>query len=57
MGEGKIKMEELSGWRCELFGMGEGMTYRPVVGCVPNRFWRVMQYLIFGNKWVKEKPT
>ena len=24
-------------------------------GKVPNWFWRTMQYLILGNRWVKEK--
>ena len=44
-----------SEWRCELFGLGkEGIVWNPAEGNVPNRFWRVMQYLFFGNKWIKE---
>lgn len=41
------------GWRCELFGMGSNIVIKPTV--LPHWFWRKMQYLVFGNKWVKEK--
>lgn len=45
---------ELSEWRCELFGTGpHGITLRPIKGREPNRFWRWMQYLCFGNRWRK----
>ena len=44
-----------SGWACYLFGTGEGIVLRPAKGFVPNWFWRKMQYLCFGNRWVKEK--
>jgi hypothetical protein len=45
-----------SEWRCHLFGssgMG-GITWRPVKGQEPNRFWRFMQYVCFGNRWVRD---
>ena len=46
---------EYSDWECHLFGSdGTGITWKPVVGHVPCRFWRVMQYLILGNKWRKK---
>lgn len=44
---------ERSDWECELFGIGRSMTLRPMKGKVPNWFWRWMQFLILGNKWVK----
>jgi hypothetical protein len=45
-----------SDWKCELFGCGKnGITWRPNKGQVPNFFWRWMQYLFFGNKWMREK--
>lgn len=56
--ESEYKFREdqpLSGWRCELSGMGESIVYRPKKGDVPNVFWRWMQYICFGNKWIKEK--
>lgn len=43
-----------SGWKCELFGLGNGLVYKPAEGNVPNWFWRLMQRLILGNKWIKE---
>jgi hypothetical protein len=42
-----------SGWKCELFGMKGGLTLIPQEGQVPNRFWRWMQWLAFGNNWIK----
>lgn len=43
-------------WKCYMFGSDEnGMTYIPNERNVPNWFWRQMQYLCFGNKWVKMK--
>ena len=47
------KPPEPSGWKCELFGMKNGLVYYPMKGQVPNWFWRKMQYLILGNKWSK----
>ena len=49
-----VQLPDYSDWRCQLFGMGEALVLRPEEGNVPNRFWRVMQYLFFGNKWTKE---
>ena len=46
---------EFSDWQCHLFGSnGDGISWRPTKGKEPNRFWRMMQYLCFGCKWVKE---
>jgi hypothetical protein len=47
-----VKQPELSEWECKLFG-GEEITWRPRKGGEPNWFWRLMQYLIFGNRWAK----
>ena len=44
---------EPSEWKCELFGSAGGITLHPPKGKVPNWFWRKMQYLILGNRWVK----
>jgi hypothetical protein len=45
-----------SGWTCYLFGYTNyGVSYHPLEGKEPNWFWRKMQYLILGHKWVKEK--
>jgi len=44
-----------SEWTCHLFGSnGDGISWRPNKGREPNWFWRKMQYLFFGNNWVKE---
>ncbi len=49
-----LELPEQSEWSCELFGMGpKGFVFTPQKGCEPNRFWRLMQWLILGNKWVK----
>ncbi|GAG85679.1 unnamed protein product [marine sediment metagenome] len=49
---------ELSDWHCELFGSGPyGMIFCPPKGKEPNRFWRLMQYLCFGNKWKKDEKS
>jgi hypothetical protein len=46
---------EYSDWECQLFGTGEnGIVYRPLKGKEPNWFWRWMQYLLFGNRWIKK---
>lgn len=42
-------------WRCELFGMGNNIIIRPTDDNVPNFFWRFMQRIILGNKWIKDK--
>lgn len=44
-------------WKCELFGTGECLVLIPRKDKVPNWFWRKMQYLILGNKWVRTKTT
>lgn len=41
-------------YKCELFGSGNLIALNiPPEFKVPNRFWRWMQYLILGNKWIK----
>jgi hypothetical protein len=52
-----IKIPEWSDWKCYLFGGKEStvcMIWQPEKGNEPNWFWRKMQYLFFGNRWVKE---
>lgn len=46
---------EPGNWECYLFGCkkGNGILYRPDKRNIPNWFWRKMQYLCFGNRWVK----
>jgi hypothetical protein len=46
-----VEFPKSSPWECELFG-GSFMRFRPRLGEHPNWFWRWMQYLAFGNKWV-----
>ncbi len=54
VGEFSIFTTDYSDWECYLFGMGKnGMIITPQKGKVPNRFWRFMQYVCFGNEWVK----
>ena len=50
-----FKEPELSEWTCHLFGAENynGLTWRPFKGKEPNAFWRLMQFLVFGNRWVK----
>lgn len=48
-----IEPPELSDWECELFGTGRKMVLVPLKGKEPNSFWRLMQYLILGNRWVR----
>jgi hypothetical protein len=43
-------------WECELFGTGPiGIILTPKEDRVPNWFWRQMQFLILGNKWVRKR--
>ncbi len=51
-----LTMPEYSEWACYMFGndvLGPGLVWRPAKGKHPNWFWRKMQYLVFGNRWVK----
>ncbi len=52
-----IELPERSEWSCRLFGgtIENGMVWTPQKGQHPNWFWRTMQYLILGNKWVRAK--
>lgn len=46
------KEPELSDWSCYLFGLGpRGLCFTPEKGKEPNAFWRLMQYICFGNEW------
>ena len=46
-----------SGWECELFGCGKALVLRPPKGQIPNAFWRLMQRLAFGNRWLRIPPA
>ena len=49
-----LTVPEQSDWECGLFGSDffvNGLVYIPAKGNEPNWFWRLMQYLIFGNRW------
>lgn len=50
-----ISLYENSEWYCHLFGGDDayGLVWNPRKGDEPNWFWRKMQYLCFGNRWVK----
>lgn len=52
-------MPEYSDWQCYMFGNhpdhNSGFLWTPVKGKEPNWFWRWMQYICFGNKWVKRE--
>jgi hypothetical protein len=52
----RIQTPKTSDWVCYLFGSpgGWGMYYRPLKGGEPNWFWRKMQFLVLGHRWVKE---
>jgi hypothetical protein len=44
-------------WVCYLFGGtpgGASIMWRPAKGEEPNWFWRWMQFICFGNRWVKK---
>jgi len=52
-----IKIPEESEWECWMFGSdadGSGICWRPARGSVPNFFWRWMQFVCFGNRWVRK---
>ena len=51
-----IQSPDYSEWQCHLFGSDGfgGIPWRPLKGQHPNWFWRKMQYLFFGNTWVKD---
>ena len=53
-----FRKPEMSQWQCHLFGGRpdtSSISWRPLKGKEPNWFWRKMQWLIFGNLWVKDK--
>ena len=47
---------QFSEWTCGLFGAlpDEGIAWTPLKGKEPNWFWRWMQFICFGNRWVKK---
>lgn len=47
---------EHSEWVCYMFGSSgvNNFVWRPAKGKHPNWFWRKMQYLLLGHRWVKE---
>jgi hypothetical protein len=51
-----ISFPEPSDWKCYLFGGSHtsSIVWTPTKGEVPCWFWRKMQWLFFGNKWVKK---
>jgi hypothetical protein len=53
-----LHVPESSDWKCEMFGMGAGgLIWHPRKGQEPMWFWRMMQYLCFGNKWINTKKV
>jgi hypothetical protein len=53
-----LSIPEKSEWKCYMFGSrpdGNGLVYHPNKDNEPNWFWRKMQFLILGNKWVKNE--
>lgn len=51
-----LKIPEHSEWICHLFGStGNGISYRPLKGQVPNFFVRWMMKICFACTWVKDK--
>lgn len=55
-----LEIPERSEWKCYLFGCkpgNEGIVWQPKKGGEPNWFWRAMQYICFGNLWIRDdKP-
>lgn len=48
-----LQRKDRSTWECELFGAGSEIVLKPAKGREPNWFWRLMQYLILGNRWYR----
>ncbi len=47
-----------SEWTCCMMGdITDGFCFTPLKGQHPNFFWRWMQYLCLGFKWVKTKKS
>ncbi len=57
IGENEYSEYKYSEWTCYLFGGDSncGITWNPLIGKHPNFFWRWMQFICFGNRWVKEE--
>lgn len=54
-----VKLPQLSKeWTCHMFGStGEGLTYVPREGYVPNWFVRWMMRVCFDCRWERRKAT
>jgi len=52
----RFRIPETGDWECALFGghFGRDLVYIPTKGGESNRFWRLMQFLAFGNRWRKK---
>ncbi len=50
-----LSTPEYSDWTCDIFGLHNQITVRPLKGQTPGWFWRWMQYICFGNLWIKDK--
>lgn len=58
MDKNTIKNPAMSEWQCHLFGGNEwagGISWRPLKGREPCWFWRWMQFVCFGNRWIKDR--
>jgi len=53
-----LQLPKYSSWKCYMFGSsdGNGFTYTPVEGKVPNRFVRWMMKVCFACTWVYAEP-
>jgi hypothetical protein len=51
-----ISFPEPSDWKCYLFGgrHTSSFVWTPTKDHVPCWFWRKMQWIFFGNEWVKK---
>ena len=51
-----LNLPKQSNWNCYMFGgsPGDGITWTPHEGKVPNRFVRFMMKLCFACTWVKK---
>lgn len=54
----KISEQKRSNWKCHLFGSnGDGITYIPGEGRVPNFIVRWFMKICLGCTWVKDKEN
>lgn len=50
-----LSESEPSDWQCQL--NGPSYVFVPKKGEEPHWFWRKMQYLAFGFRWVRRSPN